>query len=86
MTIDESTQLLSKEASVKLLADMLQQAEEDKTVLLEALDAARGRLDANAAYIMRSTRNAGNDGLYAKAVTVWANEARSANEKVEKGS
>ena len=37
MTITESTQLLSKGASVKLLADMLKQAEEEKRDLLEAL-------------------------------------------------
>ena len=37
MTIGESTLLLSKKASVELLADMLKQAEEDKTELLEAL-------------------------------------------------
>ena len=37
MTIQESTQLLSKEASVSLLADMLKQAEEEKTDLLAAL-------------------------------------------------
>jgi len=37
MTINETTQLLSKGASVKLLADMLKQAEEDKRDLLEAL-------------------------------------------------
>ena len=37
MTIHDSTSMLSKEASVELLADMLRQAEEDKTALLEAL-------------------------------------------------
>ena len=37
MPIGDSTQLLSKEASVELLADMLKQAEDDKATLLKAL-------------------------------------------------
>ena len=43
--------------------------------LFEALESARGRLCANAEYISRSTRNKGNDILYAKAVMTWAREA-----------
>ena len=37
MTINESTQLLSKGASVKLLTDMLAQAEEEKRDLLDLI-------------------------------------------------
>ena len=46
MTVEESTQLLSKEASVNLLADMLKQAEEEKTDLLEALEEISTMADA----------------------------------------
>ncbi len=41
MTIHDNTQLLSKEASVTLLSDMLKQAEEEKRVLRKALEAAK---------------------------------------------
>lgn len=41
MTIQESTQLISKGASLKLVVDMLRQSEEDKTLLLEALEKIR---------------------------------------------
>ena len=37
MTINETTQLLSRGAILKLLADMLKQAEEENRDLLEAL-------------------------------------------------
>ena len=37
MTINETTQLLSKGASVKLLTDMLAQAEEEKRELLDLI-------------------------------------------------
>lgn len=41
MTIHDTTALLSKGASVKLLSDMLAQAETEKRELLEALAAAK---------------------------------------------
>ena len=44
MTIYDTTQLLSRGASLKLLADMLKQAEEEKHDLLEALKAATDAL------------------------------------------
>ncbi len=37
MTINDSTQLLSKEASLERMADMLKQAEDDKKDLLDTL-------------------------------------------------
>ena len=38
MSVHDSTAMMSKGASVKLLADMLKQAEEDKKLLREALE------------------------------------------------
>ena len=44
MTIHESTELLDKAAAVKLLSDMLEQAEQDKRELLEALRGLLGEI------------------------------------------
>ena len=90
MTIEESTSLLSKEASVELLADMLRQAEEDKTALVEALRAAKNVIaDAldNMPYLWWQGDSATPEQTQWRAKLMLASSnARAAIEKAEKGS
>ncbi len=69
MTIDKSTSLLSKSASLKLLTDMLKQAEEDKKTLLEALEECVRGFDSL-------------QGAHSCSNRQYADQARDAIEKV----
>ena len=81
----EAIRLLNSEGGSTLIPSALLSQiiveSQQRDALLDTLRDARGRLDANADYILRSTRNAKNDELYAKSITVWAREAQRAIEK-----